>query len=111
MYSFTVDENTTIYAYSKDASTVKTSTYDIDNIKDKLPVYLINKGNYYILKLNYPDSAKNKEYKYGTNGEWKTYKEDGILLVTKDSNINTDGIIKIEDENGEQIEFKGDYIL
>ncbi|MDF2866502.1 MAG: coagulation factor 5/8 type domain protein [Clostridia bacterium] len=113
---FEVTENgTRIYAYSENAANQKSeANYVIQNIIPDPPVLLLDKGSYYLLKLNYPEDSKIKEYKWKVNGEWKTYKDDGLLLIKpqyKDTIIKSGTLIKIEDENGNKIDFKGDYYL
>ena len=110
---FKVSENVTIYAINKDSEgNSKTSSYTINNIKEEPPIYLINNGDYFILKLNYPTSSDkaHREYRFADN-DWKTYKDDGILLVLPNANINTDGKILVKDENGNEKEFNGDYYV
>ena len=109
--SFNLDENTTIYAENSDSNgNKKSATYRVSNIKENPPVYVVNKGDYYIIKLNYPSSSKkdSREYKYASN-DWKKYKDDGILLITKNTVVKDDGTIEIEDENGKKKTFSGDY--
>lgn len=109
------ENNTKIYAYSENAAGQKSSSeYLITNIISEPPVFVLDKGSYYLLKLNYPESSKGQEYKWKESGDWKTYKEAGILLIKpqyKDTVIKNGSIIKIEDENGNKIDFKGDYYL
>ena len=110
----TVEENCTITAYNKNSLGYEaTSTYTVENIIESTTV-VIDKGKYYIIKLNYPEGATGKEYKMGENAEWTNYKEDGILLIKpeyKDEMLNASGElkIKIEDDTGKEIDFKGDY--
>ena len=109
--SFKVDKNETIYAVNIDSDgNKKDAIYEIKNIVNKQPIYMIDYGNYFIIKLNYPSSseASSREYCFGNN-EWTKYKEEGILLATKDTNLKKDGKIIIKDENGVEKEFKGDF--
>jgi hypothetical protein len=113
---FEVTENgTVIYAYSENVKGQKSeSTYVVNNIVKEPPVLLLDKGDYYILKLNYPEKSKGREYKWKVDGEWKPYKEAGILLIKpqfKDNVIKNGTLVKIEDENGERVTFTGDYYL
>jgi len=109
--SFKVDKNETIYAVNIDSDgNKKDAIYEIKNIVNKQPIYMIDYGNYFIIKLNYPSSseASSREYRFGNN-DWTKYKEEGILLATKDTNLKKDGKIIIKDENGVEKEFKGDF--
>ncbi|MCX8075033.1 MAG: hypothetical protein N2749_05555 [Clostridia bacterium] len=107
--------NTVIYAYSQNEIGQKTdSKYTVENIVTDPPIVVLDKGKYYLLKLNYPDESKIREYKWKENGEWKSYKEAGILLIKpqyKDQLLQNGVLINIEDENGRQINFAGDYYL
>jgi len=104
-----------IYAYSQNELGQKSeSSYTIENVVPEPPILLLDKGNYYLLKLNYPTGSKGKEYKWKTDGTWNGYKDAGILLIKpqfKDEVIKNGTLIKIEDENGNLITFTGDYYL
>ncbi|MDF2865651.1 MAG: hypothetical protein K0R72_460 [Clostridia bacterium] len=111
---FEVTKNgTIIYAYSENELGQKSETrYIVQNIIPDPPVVVLDKGQYYILKLNYPPASKNREYKWKQNGVWTGYKEAGILLLKpqyKDQLIQNGTLVKIEDENGELVTFTGDY--
>ncbi|MDD4376435.1 MAG: hypothetical protein PHR25_06655 [Clostridia bacterium] len=112
---FDVTENGEIYAYSENTKGQKAdNTLKITSVPPKPPVLVLDKGDYYILKLNYPKDARNPEYKWQENGDWKDYKEAGILLIKpqyKDKVIENGTLVKIEDETGEKITFQGDYYL
>lgn len=111
---FEVDSNCSIIAYNRNGlGQQATSTYEVNNIT-KITTIVIDKGKYYIIKLNYPPNSIGREYKWQLDGEWKSYPEDGILLIKpeyRDEILNASGQvkIKIEDENGKLIDFKGDY--
>jgi hypothetical protein len=112
--SFEVSKNgTVIYAYSQnELGQSSESSYTVENIMPEPPILVLDKGKYYILKLNYPVSSKNREYKWKVNGEWKGYKEAGILLLKpeyRDQLIVNGTLIQIEDENGKLVTFTGDY--
>jgi len=114
--TFAVNESATVYAEASNAFETKGASYQINNIvPPATKVITIDKGKYYLIKLNYPTSVTGKEYKYKETGTWKTYKDDGIILVKgeyKDELINGSGLaIKIENENGEYVTFKGDWYL
>jgi len=104
-----------IYAYSQNELGQKSeSSYTIENVVPEPPILLLDKGNYYLLKLNYPTGSKAQEYKWKTDGTWNGYKDAGILLIKpqfKDEVIKNGTLIKIEDENGNLITFTGDYYL
>jgi hypothetical protein len=111
---FEVSKNgTVIYAYSQnELGQSSESSYTVENIMPEPPILVLDKGKYYILKLNYPVSSKNREYKWKVNGEWKGYKEAGILLLKpeyRDQLIVNGTLIQIEDENGKLVTFTGDY--
>jgi len=113
---FDITENgTTVYAYSENSSGQKSnSSYTVENIIPPPPVLVLDKGNYYLLKLSYPEGSKGREYKWKETGYWKSYNEDGILLIKpqyKDIIIKNGTLVKIEDENGKLVTFNGDYYL
>lgn len=112
----TVYENCTIYAKNEDVlGNTNISSKRIKNIA-YIPNYtLVDKGSYYIIHLNYPDSSKKdtREYKWTANGTWKNYNEElGIILVKAEYKdiISKDGI-KIEDENGKEVIYTDHYYL
>jgi len=114
--TFDVTKNeTVIYAYSENIAGQKSNaTYKVQNIVADPPVVVLDKGKYYILKLSYPATSVGREYKWKETGDWKEYKEAGIILVKpeyKDDLIVSGTLIKIEDENGKLITFTGDYYL
>jgi hypothetical protein len=106
---------TKIFAYSENIKGQSSnSTYTVSNIVPPPPVLVLDKGSYYILKLNYPEGSNGREYKWTSTGDWKSYKNDGILLIKpefKDTVIQNGTLVKIEDENGNLITFMGDYYL
>ena len=110
----TIDENTTIYAYTEDElKNSNSSERTITNITT-LPRYTtLDMGNYFILKLNYPSSSdkETREYKWSSKGSFKKYNTNGILLIKneyKDEIDTTDGV-KVKDQNGKEILFTEDY--
>ena len=112
----TINENCTIYAMNEDVlGNTNISSKRIKNIA-YIPNYtLIDKGNYYIIHLNYPDSSNsdNREYKWTKNGKWKKYNNSlGILLIKQEGKniISKDGV-KIEDEKGKEIIYTDHYYL
>ncbi|HHX17190.1 MAG TPA: hypothetical protein GX725_04730, partial [Mollicutes bacterium] len=115
--SFDVAENGEIYATSSNAlGEVSDATYEVANIVSPPPTFIIDKGDYFILKLNYPPNSKVREYKFTNEGSWKTYKEDGILLIKakyKDKLLNNKNELKIKVENelGEKVVFNGDWYV
>ena len=68
---------------------------------------MIDKGDYFIVYPNYPDSSDEatREYKWTPNGKWKKYDEEkGILLIlteNKDKVVTSDGVV-IKDSNGNE---------
>ena len=107
---------TVIYAYNENSKGQKAdSTYTVSNITPIPPTLLLDMGEYYLIKLNYPEGTTNHEYKWTESGTWKTYNEDyGFILVKpqyKDEIIKNGVVIKIQNENGEYVEYKGDWYL
>ena len=112
---FEIDENNTaIYAVNTNAKGDKAdTTYVIKNIIPDPPVVILDKGDYYIIHLNYPEIAKTKEYKWKKDGTWKTYNDNGILLVkpqAKDKIIKG-SVVKVQDDTGKTIDYSNDYYL
>ena len=113
---FEVEENCIIRAVNTNSlGQTSESTYRVENIVATAPPLLLDKGDYYILKLPFPEGSTNQEYKYKEDGIWKSYPSDGILFIKpekKDEVLSNDKIkIKIEDENGNEINFNGDWYL
>jgi hypothetical protein len=114
---FIVDHNCIVTAYAENtlhqssiASTV------ISNVIPRPTIVALDKGMYYLIKLNYPNTSSSREYKWKENGSWKEYNSDGILLIKsqyKDIVLSPTGTIqiKIENDNGKQIDFNGDYYI
>ena len=111
--SFYVYENETIYAYNKDElGNTGTSEYKITNIVSAPNYVAIDKGKYYIIKLNYPETSSNREYKWKSDGVWKSYNGYGILLIKPEYKDEFEDIkdgIKVEDEYGKEIIFTDHY--
>ena len=110
---FYVYENETIYAYNKDElGNTGTSEYKIKNIVSAPNYVAIDKGKYYIIKLHYPETSSNREYKWKSDGVWKSYNGYGILLIKpeyKDEFKDIKDGIKVEDEYGKEIIFTDHY--
>ena len=110
---FYVYENETIYAYNKDElGNTGTSEYRIKNIVSAPNYVSIDKGKYYIIKLNYPETSSNREYKWKSDGVWKSYNGYGILLIKPEYKEEFKDIkdgIKVEDEYGKEIIFTDHY--
>ena len=109
---FTVSENSVIYAINiNELGQRAESRYEISNIVENM-IYVLDKGEYFIIKLNYPEESKEdtREYKYGKNGTWEKYKTDGIMLIKGEykDKIKVENEIEITDENGNKKIFKGD---
>ena len=111
--SFYVYENETIYAYNKDElGNTGTSEYRIKNIVSAPNYVTIDKGKYYIIKLHYPETSSNREYKWKSDGEWKSYNGYGILLIKPEYKEEFKDIkdgLKVEDEYGKEIIFTDHY--
>jgi len=110
--TFKVTENSLIIAKASDEIDTVTSSYNITNIQKEVQELVIDKGGYLLVKLNYPSVAKVKEYNYEDNG-WKVYNEQGILFIResyKEKLLSSD-VIKIKDETGLEIIYKGDYYI
>ena len=111
--SFYVYENETIYAYNKDElGNEGTSEYTIKNIVGNPNYVAIDKGKYYIIKLNYPETSSVREYKWKSDGVWKEYNGYGVLLIKneyKNEFTNIKDGIKVEDEYGKEIIFTDHY--
>lgn len=109
-----ITNNCTITAYNRNKQGQEaTSTYRITNIAQTTTVVL-DQGEYYLIKLNYPPNTTGRQYKWQENGEWKNYNEQGILLIKpqyKDKILDASGNvkIKIKEETGKEITFTGDY--
>ena len=110
---FKVEKNCTIRAYNENSRGEKTeSIYKVENITEPTPPTIIDLGDYYILKLNYPEGSTGREYKIREEGEWTGYKEAGILLVKpeyKDKLLDAQGNVKIQivDETGKSVNWQG----
>jgi len=115
--SFDVSSNDIIYAYSKNAlGQVAEATYQVSNIVPEPSMFLIDKGYYFVLKLNYPSLSKTREYKWTANGTWKAYDEKGILLIKpeyKDKLLDADNNFKvgIEDDSGNVVDFTNHWYI
>lgn len=113
---FTIKKNCKIYAYVEDyLKNTNSSTKEITNIIKIKRYDILDKGKYFILKLNYPSTSKkeSREYKWTINGEWKKYDTKGILLIKSEykDEIIKDGNIHVEDENGNIITFTDHYYI
>ena len=110
---FYVYENETIYAYNKDElGNTGTSEYKIKNIVSAPNYVSIDKGKYYIIKLNYPETSSNRDYKWKSDGVWNSYNGYGVLLIKpeyKDEFKDIKDGIKVEDEYGKEIIFTDHY--
>ena len=113
---FEIYENSTIYAYNSNIlGDEADATKEITNVDRKLRYYVIDKGKYFIIKLNYPSGSTVREYKWKVDGTWKTYEDIGILLIKPEykDEFNLDGYdgIKVQDENGKDVIFTDHYYL
>ena len=111
-----VTANCTIEAMNEDIlGNRATSSLTINNIVRK-PVYnILDKGDYYLIKLNYPSNSieSSREYKWKSDGTWKKYDEHGILLIKPSaaSKIVTPDGVKIKDDSGKEIIFTDHYYI
>ena len=106
--SFEVEENCEIEAYSTNAKgEIGKSTYRITNIIKEDVITVIDQGDYYIIRLSYPPTAINKEYKWQEKGTWKPYHNTGILLAKEKIKQQVEGadVVKVKDEGGKEITF------
>ena len=113
---FEVTDNCEIRAVNTNSlGQTSEATYQVNNIVPEPPKLLLDKGDYYLLKLPFPEISANREYKYKENGTWKSYPEAGIILIKpekKDAIIKDNKlIIQIEDQNGNKNKFEGDWYL
>ena len=113
---FEIYENSNIYAYNSNSLGYEADALkEISNINKNLRYYIIDKGKYFIIKLNYPSGASVREYKWKQDGVWKNYEDIGILLIKTEykDEFNLDGYdgIKVEDENGKDVIFTDHYYL
>ena len=114
--SFTVTENSIITAYSEDVlGNNSQSTHEIDNITNFPRFTIIDMGDYYLIRLNYPTESleSEREYKWKENGTWRQYDKHGILLIKHDraSDIVTPNGVKIKDDQGNEILVTDHYYI
>ena len=113
---FEVSGNCVIEAMNEDmVGNQATSTYTISNIVKKPQYNILDKGDYYLIKLNYPSNSmqSSREYKWLTNGTWKKYDEHGILLIKPSaaSKIVTPDGVKIKDDKGNEVIITDHYYI
>ena len=113
---FEVTANCEIEAINEDMlGNQATSTYKVTNIVKKPRYNLLNKGDYYLIKLNYPKNSikESREYKWMTDGVWKKYDEHGILLIKPSaaSKIITPDGVKIKDDQGNDVIITDHYYI
>ena len=113
--TFELTENEIVYAYSKDIlGNESESVYQVSNISSQPRYSVIDKDDYFILKLNYPLGVDDKEYKWQENGEWKKYDNQGILLIkekAKDSLLGDKSKVEVKDESGKTLTFEDNYYI
>ena len=113
---FEVTANCEIEAINEDMlGNQATSTYKVTNIVKKPNYNVLDKGDYYLIRLNYPKSSlkESREYKWMTNGVWKQYDEHGILLIKPSAAskiISPDGV-KIKDDQGNDVILTDHYYI
>ena len=113
---FEVSGNCVIEAMNEDmVGNQATSTYTISNIVKKPQYNILDKGDYYLIKLNYPSNSiqSSREYKWLINGTWKKYDEHGILLIKPSaaSKIVTPDGVKIKDDKGNEVIITDHYYI
>ena len=111
-----VTANCTIEAMNEDmVGNQASSTRVISNIVKKPQYNILDKGDYYLIKLNYPSNSiqSSREYKWLTNGTWKKYDEHGILLIKPSaaSKIVTPDGVKIKDDKGNEVIITDHYYI
>ena len=107
---FYVTENTIVYARGEDTlGNVGTSSRIISNVISGPDYLVLDKGDYYLIRLNYPDVSDPaaREYKWKPNGTWKTYDSKGIVLVKaekKEEYLNNNTTqVEVEDASGNTV--------
>ncbi len=113
---FEVTANCTIEAMNEDmVGNQASSTRVISNIVKKPQYNILDKGDYYLIKLNYPSNSiqSSREYKWLINGTWKKYDEHGILLIKPSaaSKIVTPDGVKIKDDKGNEVIITDHYYI
>ncbi len=113
---FEVTSNCTIEAINEDVlGNQATSTYTVSNIVQVPNYNILNKGDYYLIRLNYPSNAiqNTREYKWKSDGVWKTYDDHGILLIKPSaaSKLVTPNGVKIKDDQGNDVIFTDHYYI
>ena len=82
---FTVQGKATIEATNEDIFGNKASSVLVIQQQPILPntTQILDKGDYYLIKNNYPENSEpsTREYKWKETGSWKTYNEDGWVLI------------------------------
>ena len=111
-----VTANCTIESMNEDmVGNQASSTRVISNIVKKPQYNALDKGDYYLIKLNYPSNSiqSSKEYKWLANGTWKKYDEHGILLIKPSaaSKIVTPDGVKIKDDKGNEVIITDHYYI
>ena len=111
-----VENNTTITAYNKNIlNEDATSTLTITNIVPEPRYVPVDLGDYYLLKLNYPDASEeeSREYKWKETGNWEKYEKPGILLIKKEAaskyDLTADGL-EVEDQQGKKVRVAMKYV-
>lgn len=110
---FYVYDSLTVYATNSDElGNTASSKYEINVVA--LPrIQVLDNGKYIFIRLNYPESADVKEYKWKETGEWKTYPESGIILVHpeyKDKFDESAEYYDAVDQTGKQVRVTKDHV-
>ena len=113
---FEVTANCEIEAMNEDMlGNQASSNLVISNVIKPIQYNALDKGDYYLIKLNYPANAvqSTREYKWKSDGVWKTYDDHGILLIKPSaaSKIVTANGVKITDDAGNEIIITDHYYI
>ena len=111
--SLYIDQNMTIYAMNMNEKGDKAeSKYTINNITPLPKIQTIDKGKYIYVKLNYPEFAGLKEYKWKDDGVWKEYPSTGILFIKpefKNEFDETAEYYSVEDNYGKTVNISKEH--
>ncbi len=113
---FELTENALITAYNEDIfGNTNQSTQRVENITTFPRYTVLDKGDYYLIRLNYPSDSleSEREYKWKIDGVWKTYDYHGILLIKPEAakNILTSAGVKITNDQGQEILITDHYYV
>ena len=106
---FTVEKNCKITAVNINEKGEKAqSVLVVGNIIEEPPTIAVDKGDYYIVRLTYPETSTNRVYQYEEEG-WRAYPEEsGIIFIKKSAaedlieSVGTKDV-KLKNESGEVV--------